>query len=89
MAATTRHGAAFPGRRVIVDAVSAARREPATAIGWVHQVPRLRTRCRRSCNNMMDEKSELMRESNALRDVAIEQKKADTQVMKKFIESII
>jgi uncharacterized transporter YbjL len=40
-------------------------------------------------NNMMDEKSEMMRESNALRDVAIEQKKADTQVMKKFIESII
>ena len=40
-------------------------------------------------NNMMDEKSEMMRESNALRDVAIEQKKADTQVMKKFIESIL
>jgi hypothetical protein len=40
-------------------------------------------------NNMMDEKSEMMRESNALRDVALEQKKADTQVMKKFIESII
>jgi hypothetical protein len=40
-------------------------------------------------NNMMDEKSELMRESNTLRDVAIEQKKADTQITKKFIESII
>ena len=40
-------------------------------------------------NNMMDEKSEMMRESNALRDVALEQKKADTQVMKKFIESIV
>ena len=40
-------------------------------------------------NNMMDEKSEMMRESNALRDVALEQNKADTQVMKKFIESII
>jgi hypothetical protein len=40
-------------------------------------------------NNLMDEKSEMMRESNALRDVALEQKKADTQVMKKFIESII
>lgn len=40
-------------------------------------------------NNMMDEKSEMMRESNALRDVALEQKKADTQVMKKFIESIL
>ena len=40
-------------------------------------------------NNMMDEKSEMMRESNALRDVALEQKKADTQVMKKYIESII
>ncbi len=31
-------------------------------------------------NNMMDEKSEMMRESNTLRDVALEQKKADTQV---------
>jgi hypothetical protein len=40
-------------------------------------------------NNMMDEKSELMRESNTLRDVALEQKKADTQITKKFIESII
>ena len=40
-------------------------------------------------NNMMDEKSEMMRESNTLRDVAIEQKKADTQIVKKFIESIL
>ena len=40
-------------------------------------------------NNMMDEKSEMMRESNTLRDVALEQKKADTQITKKFIESII
>jgi hypothetical protein len=39
-------------------------------------------------NNMMDEKSELMRESNTLRDVAMEQKKADTQITKKFIEAI-
>ena len=39
-------------------------------------------------NNMMDEKSEMMRESNSLRDAALEQKKADTQVTKKFIESI-
>jgi hypothetical protein len=39
-------------------------------------------------NNMMDEKSELMRESNTLRDVALQQKKADTEVTKKFIESI-
>jgi hypothetical protein len=40
-------------------------------------------------NNMMDEKSEMMRESNTLRDVALEQKKADTAVTKKFIESIL
>jgi hypothetical protein len=40
-------------------------------------------------NNMMDEKSEMMRESNTLRDVAMEQKKADTQITKKFIESIL
>jgi uncharacterized transporter YbjL len=40
-------------------------------------------------NNMMDEKSEMMRESNTLRDVALEQKKADTQITKKFIESIL
>ena len=39
-------------------------------------------------NNMMDEKSELMRESNTLRDVAMQQKKADTEITKKFIESI-
>ncbi len=39
-------------------------------------------------NNMMDEKSELMRESNTLRDVAMQQKKADTDITKKFIESI-
>jgi hypothetical protein len=38
---------------------------------------------------MMDEKSEMMRESNTLRDVALEQKKADTAVTKKFIESIM
>ena len=39
-------------------------------------------------NNMMDEKSELMRESNTLRDVAMEQKKADTEITKKFISAI-
>ncbi len=39
-------------------------------------------------NNMMDEKSELMRESNTLRDVAMQQKKADTEITKKFIEAI-
>ncbi len=39
-------------------------------------------------NNMMDEKSEMMRESNTLRDVAMEQKKADTAITKKFIEAI-
>jgi uncharacterized membrane protein YebE (DUF533 family) len=39
-------------------------------------------------NNMMDEKSEMMRESNTLRDVAMQQKKADTEITKKFIESI-
>lgn len=39
-------------------------------------------------NETMDEKSEMMRESNTLRDVAMEQRKADTQITKEFIRSI-
>ncbi len=37
---------------------------------------------------MMDEKSELMREGNTLREVAMEQRKADIQITKEFIRSI-
>jgi hypothetical protein len=37
---------------------------------------------------MTDEKSELQRESNALREVAMEQRKADIGIMKEFIRSI-
>ena len=40
-------------------------------------------------DNMMNEKSELMHESNTLRDVAMVQRKADNEITKKFIESII
>jgi hypothetical protein len=36
----------------------------------------------------MDEKSEIMRESNTLRDVAMEQRKADLSITKEFIRSI-
>jgi hypothetical protein len=39
-------------------------------------------------NEMMDEKSEQMREVNTLRDVQMAQRKADTDITKKFIESI-
>jgi hypothetical protein len=39
-------------------------------------------------NETMDEKSEIMRESNTLRDVAMEQRKADLQITKEFIRSI-
>jgi hypothetical protein len=39
-------------------------------------------------NETMDEKSEVMRESNTLRDVAMEQRKADLQITKEFIRSI-
>lgn len=39
-------------------------------------------------NNMMDEKSELMREGNVLREVAMEQRKADISITKEFIRSI-
>lgn len=39
-------------------------------------------------NEMMDEKSEQMREMNTLRDVQMAQRKADSQTTKKFIESI-
>jgi hypothetical protein len=39
-------------------------------------------------NNMLDEKSELMREGNALREVAMEQRKADIAITKEFIRSI-
>jgi hypothetical protein len=39
-------------------------------------------------NNMVDEKSELMRETNTLRDVAMEQRKADIAITKEFIKSI-
>jgi len=39
-------------------------------------------------NEMMDEKSERMRQMNELRDVQMEQRKADNQITKKFIQSI-
>lgn len=39
-------------------------------------------------DEMMDEKSEQMREVNILRDVQMQQRKADNQITKKFIESI-
>lgn len=39
-------------------------------------------------DEMMDEKSETMREQNTLRDVVMMQRKADNQITKKFIESI-
>ncbi|MBV8246619.1 MAG: hypothetical protein JOZ38_11900 [Candidatus Eremiobacteraeota bacterium] len=39
-------------------------------------------------DEMMDEKSETMRESNTLRDVDMEERKADNQITKKFIASI-
>lgn len=39
-------------------------------------------------NEMMDEKSEQMREMNTLRDVQMAQRKADDGITKKFIESI-
>lgn len=39
-------------------------------------------------NEMMDEKSEKMREMNELRDLDMEQRKADNQITKKFISSV-
>ena len=39
-------------------------------------------------NEMMDEKSEKMREMNSLRDLDMEQRKADNQITKKFISSV-
>lgn len=39
-------------------------------------------------NETMDEKSEIMRESNTLRDVAMAQRKADLSITKEFIRSI-
>jgi hypothetical protein len=39
-------------------------------------------------NNMIDEKSELMREGNVLREVAMEQRKADISITREFIRSI-
>jgi hypothetical protein len=39
-------------------------------------------------DQMMDEKSEQMREVNTLRDVQMAQRKADDSITKKFIESI-
>ena len=39
-------------------------------------------------DEMMDQKSETMREQNTLRDVNMQQRKADDQITKKFIESI-
>ena len=39
-------------------------------------------------DEMMDEKSEQMREINTLRDVQMAQRKADNSITKKFIESI-
>ncbi len=39
-------------------------------------------------DEMMDEKTEQMRETNLLRDVQMEQRKADNQITKKFVQSI-
>lgn len=39
-------------------------------------------------NMMTDEKSELQRESNTLREVAMEQRKADISITREFIRSI-
>jgi hypothetical protein len=41
-----------------------------------------------SFDEMMDQKSENMREQNTLRDVQMAQRKADNAITKKFIESI-
>ncbi|MFN2461772.1 MAG: hypothetical protein ABR591_13995 [Candidatus Velthaea sp.] len=40
-------------------------------------------------NDMTAEKSEMMRESNELRTVAMEQRKADIEITKEFIKSIV
>ncbi|MFN2527489.1 MAG: hypothetical protein ABR584_02070 [Candidatus Baltobacteraceae bacterium] len=40
-------------------------------------------------NEMMDEKSEKMRQMNELRDLDMEQRKADNQITKKFIASVM
>jgi len=37
---------------------------------------------------MMDEKSEKLRKMNELRDLDMEQRKADNQITKKFIASV-
>ena len=39
-------------------------------------------------DEMADERSETMREVNTLRDIDMEQRKADNQITKKFIQSI-
>jgi gas vesicle protein len=39
-------------------------------------------------NEMLDQRSETMRESNDLRSLAMEQRKADNEVTKEFIKSI-
>ena len=39
-------------------------------------------------DNMMDERSENMREVNTLRDVSMQERKADNNITKKFIQSI-
>jgi hypothetical protein len=39
-------------------------------------------------DNVTSEKSEIMRESNELRNVAMEQRKADNEITKEFIKSI-
>lgn len=39
-------------------------------------------------NEMMDEKSEQMREMNTLRDVSMAQRKADNTIVKEFIQTI-
>jgi hypothetical protein len=39
-------------------------------------------------DQMASERSELLRETNTLRDVAMQQRKADNQIVKEFIRSI-
>jgi hypothetical protein len=56
----------------------------AQSMAFQYQVDAQKT----SFDNTTAEKSEIMRETNSLRDVSMEQRKADNEITKEFIKSI-
>ena len=94
-AAQPRAESAAPERRAALDDTDAypdsLRSAPAAVLAAQSQQQLLQLRLDRmkaDFNAAQEERSELLRESNALRDMALEQAKKDDEVLKKYIAMI-